>query len=201
MPLTLNVSKDNNSNRWPNRFMVYQVMRVIDTRISNLRATIQKRSRLPYSSVLILRVKTMKGFSITTDSSQFDFNVIYDFIRQSYWAKDIPATVMQKAIENSLCFAVLDNDNHQVGFARVITDYATFGYLADVFIVEEQRGKGLSKWLVDTIVKHPDLQGLRRLMLATYDAHGLYAQYGFEPVVQPENLMQIWDPNVYQRES
>lgn len=142
----------------------------------------------------------MNGFTITTDAAQFNFDVIYQFIGQSYWAKGIPRRVMQRAIENSLCFAVIDTQGTQVGFARVITDFATFGYLADVFIIEQERGKGLSKWLIDTIVKHPDLQGLRRLMLATYDAHGLYAQFGFEPVTQPEHLMQIWDPNVYQRD-
>ncbi|QYJ99710.1 GNAT family N-acetyltransferase [Shewanella alkalitolerans] len=112
----------------------------------------------------------------------------------------IPKETMKRAIANSLCFGVFDTDNKQVGFARLITDSATFAYLADVFILPSHRGMGLSKHLMETIVAHPDLQGLRRIVLATRDAHGLYAQYGFQPIENPEILMQIWHPNVYQRE-
>ncbi|WP_407029457.1 MULTISPECIES: GNAT family N-acetyltransferase [Vibrio] len=139
----------------------------------------------------------VQGFEISTDNNRLNFEVIYEFISQSYWAADIPKATLEKAISNSFCFGVYDPIGHQVGFARLITDKATFAYLADVFIIESQRGKGLSKRLVETIVTHPELQGLRRMVLATRDAHGLYAQYGFKPVENPEILMQIWQPNIY----
>ncbi|SHO54601.1 acetyltransferase [Vibrio quintilis] len=104
---------------------------------------------------------------------------------------------MQKAIANSLCFGVYKDSGEQVGFARMITDKATFAYLSDVFISETHRGAGLSKWLIHEIVSHPELQGLRRIVLATSDAHGLYEQYGFKPIANPEIFMQIWQPDVY----
>ena len=142
----------------------------------------------------------VQGYRISTDKKHLDFEVIYDFISGSYWASGIPKHTLEKAISNSFCFGVYDRHDCQVGFARLITDKATFAYLADVFIVENHRGKGLAKWLVESIVSHPDLQGLRRVVLATRDAHGLYAQYGFQPIENPEILMQIWHPDVY-RES
>jgi len=141
----------------------------------------------------------VQGFKISTDNNDLDFEVIYDFISNSYWAEDIPKDTLRTAISNSFCFGVYDSIGRQVGFARLITDKATFAYLADVFVIPSQRGKGLSKWLVETIVSHSDLQGLRRMVLATRDAHGLYAQYGFKPVENPEILMQIWQPNVYRK--
>jgi N-acetylglutamate synthase-like GNAT family acetyltransferase len=140
----------------------------------------------------------MKGFTISSDPEQQDFDVIYGFLSQSYWAKGIPKEVLRKAIKHSLCFGIFSNTGQQVGFARFITDRATFAYLADVFIVEEYRGLGLSKCLIQTMVDHPELQGLRRVMLATKDAHGLYQQYGFTQIAEPEMLMQKWQPNVYQ---
>ncbi|WP_105254457.1 GNAT family N-acetyltransferase [Pseudoalteromonas sp. T1lg75] len=139
----------------------------------------------------------MKGYRISTKHEDLDFEVIYQFISQSYWAMGIPRATLRKAIDNSLCFGVFENGGIQVGFARLITDRATFAYLADVFVVEAHRGKGLSKWLVESIVSHPDLQGLRRMVLATRDAHGLYAQYGFKRIENPEILMQIWQPDIY----
>ncbi|NVK25046.1 MAG: GNAT family N-acetyltransferase [Gammaproteobacteria bacterium] len=144
----------------------------------------------------------MNGFKISTDKKLLDFDVIYNFISNSYWAKAIPVEVMQKAIKNSLCFGVFKQDNdgkttEQVGFARVITDKATFAYLADVFILPAYQGLGLSKILVANIVAHPELQGLRRMMLATKDAHGLYQQYGFQPIDNPDLLMQIAKPDIY----
>lgn len=146
----------------------------------------------------------MKGFSISTDNNLIDFELVYSFISQSYWAKGIPVNTMRKAIDNAFCFGVYADPTKskenlkQVGFARMITDKATFAYLADVFILEEFRGLGLSKFLVEHIVSHPDLQGLRRIMLATKDAHGLYKRYGFKEIEYPEMLMQIWKPDVYQ---
>lgn len=139
----------------------------------------------------------MQGYTISTDQADLDFEFIHQFISRSYWATGIPAQTLKKAIEHSLCFGVFDAAGQQIGFARVITDKATFAYLADVFIIESVRGRGLSKWLIETIVNHSDLQGLRRIMLATRDAHGLYSQYGFSGIENPEMLMQIWHPNVY----
>ncbi|AYO04191.1 GNAT family N-acetyltransferase [Vibrio parahaemolyticus] len=139
----------------------------------------------------------VQGFEISTDINRLNFEVIHDFISRSYWAAGIPKATLEKTISNSFCFGIYDSIGHQVGFARLITDKATFAYLADVFIIESQRGKGLSKWLVETIVSHPELQGLRRIVLATSDAHGLYAQYGFKPIENPDILMQIWQPNIY----
>ncbi|TMN82659.1 MULTISPECIES: GNAT family N-acetyltransferase [unclassified Pseudoalteromonas] len=137
------------------------------------------------------------NYSISTDKSKLNFNVIYNFIANSYWAKGIPKSVMQKAIDNSMCFGVYSAHNEQVGFARVVTDNATFAYLADVFIIPHLQGRGLSKLLIKTIVEHPELQGLRRFLLATSDAHGFYAQYGFKPIDNPALLMQINPVNVY----
>ncbi|TMP42015.1 GNAT family N-acetyltransferase [Pseudoalteromonas citrea] len=139
----------------------------------------------------------MKGFNIRTNIDDMDFDTVYQFLSQSYWAKGIPRTTLRKAMMNSFCFGVFDEQEKQVGFARLITDKATFAYLADVFILESHRGMGLSKWLVEIIVKHPELQGLRRMVLATKDAHGLYSQYGFKSIENPEMLMQIWQPSIY----
>ena len=135
---------------------------------------------------------------ITTDKALFDFDVIYGYISQSYWAKGIPRKVMRAAIENSLCFGVFEDDK-QVGFARVITDSATFAYLADVFILSDYQGRGLSKELMTKIIEHPQLQGLRRMMLATADAHGLYTKFGFSPVTNPSILMENWQPDIYEK--
>jgi GNAT superfamily N-acetyltransferase len=104
---------------------------------------------------------------------------------------------VERAIAGSLCFGLFSEQGDQVGFARMITDCATFAYLADVYVLEEHRGKGLGKWIVETILAHPSLQGLRRILLATRDAHQLYAQFGFEPLANPESLMSIHRPNVY----
>lgn len=141
---------------------------------------------------------TAADYQVSSDPARLDFATIHQFIASSYWAAGIPAAVLRKAMENSLCFGVYDGDGQQVGFARVITDKATFAYLADVFILPPHRGLGLSKMLIQAVVNHPELQGLRRMMLATRDAHSLYAQYGFTAVVNPQSLMQIWQPDIYQ---
>jgi N-acetylglutamate synthase-like GNAT family acetyltransferase len=135
-------------------------------------------------------------YSISTDKSKIDLNTVHDFLMHSYWSENIPKDVVKKSIDNSLCFAVYHHEN-LIGFARVISDFATFAYLADVFILPGQRGKGLSKWLMQVIMDHPDLQGLRRFTLATRDAHGLYAQFGFTSFDRPERWMQKHDPDVY----
>lgn len=140
------------------------------------------------------------GFSISTDPTRLDLAVIHGFLVQSYWSAGIPEATVRRAMANSLCFGVFDGDR-QVGFARVVTDRATFGYLADAFVLPDHRGRGLSKWLVAVVLDHPDLQGLRRLLLATRDAHGLYTQLGFKPVAVPGNFMDRHDPDVYRRAS
>jgi len=133
----------------------------------------------------------LEKYRITTEQTEFELDTIHGYLTQSYWAKGITKQTVQRSIENSLCFAVIKNTEELVGFARVITDKATFAYLADVFIVEEEQGQGLGKKLISFILAHPELQGLRRFALATKDAHGLYSQFGFQPIGKPENLMQI----------
>ncbi|HZR64831.1 MAG TPA: GNAT family N-acetyltransferase [Terriglobales bacterium] len=136
---------------------------------------------------------------VSTDRGRLDINLIYEFLsKRSYWAEGVPRDVVEHAIENSLCFGLFEG-GRQVGFARAITDYATFAYLADVFVLESHRGRGLSKFLMECIVKHPKLQNLRRWMLATKDAHSLYAKFGFAPLEQPERFMCRANPDVYKR--
>jgi GNAT superfamily N-acetyltransferase len=136
------------------------------------------------------------NYYISTDRSKLDLRFIHEFLNKAYWCEGVPVEIVKKSIENSLCFGVYDHGK-QIGFARVVTDYCTFGYLADVFIIEEYRGKGLSKDLMKHIKEHPDLQGFRNFVLATIDAHGLYEQFGFEPVKNPERLMAISRPGLY----
>ena len=143
-----------------------------------------------------------ENFIISTDKSKLDLAVIHKYLStESYWAKNIPLALVQKSIEGSFCFGVYKNDkpdeNKQVGFARVITDNTTFGYLADVFILEEYRGIGLSKWLMQEIMNHQELQGFRRWMLATRDAHKLYEQFGFTALDKPERIMQMTLTDAY----
>jgi N-acetylglutamate synthase-like GNAT family acetyltransferase len=141
--------------------------------------------------------KMSVDFFISTNQNEFDFDAIHCFLSDTYWSKGIPKATLSKAINNSLCFSVLSKEGEQIGFARMITDKATFGYLADVFIIPEYRGHGLSKALMEAIVEHPELQGLRRMVLATKDAHGLYQQFGFKAIAQPDLFMEIWQPDVY----
>ncbi|MBI3943518.1 MAG: GNAT family N-acetyltransferase [Chloroflexi bacterium] len=141
---------------------------------------------------------TQGGFSISTDPSKLQLNVIHEFLKNAYWCKNIPRALVQKAIAHSLCYGIYEG-TQQVGFARVITDFATYAYLSDVFVLESHRGRGLSKWLMTCIQMHPDLQGLRRWTLATRDAHGLYSQFGFYPLKAPERWMEISDSDIYLR--
>jgi GNAT superfamily N-acetyltransferase len=136
-------------------------------------------------------------YEISTDPARLDLDTAHDFIAvHSYWARGIPRSTFERALANSLTFGVY-RGTQQVGLARVVTDYASFGYLADVFIAESERGQGLSKWLMDCLLSHPGLQGLRRMMLATLDAHGLYQQYGFTPLAAPERFLERHNPNIY----
>ena len=125
-----------------------------------------------------------------------DIDLIHSFLSRSYWAEGISKEIVRRSIEGALCFGVFEKEK-QIGFARMITDRATFAYLADVFIIEEYRGRGLSKWLMEVILSHPDLQGLRRMMLATRDAHELYKKFGFTTLNNVDRWMHIHQPDIY----
>jgi GNAT superfamily N-acetyltransferase len=137
-------------------------------------------------------------FLISTNHELLDLDVILGFLTNSYWAKGISREVVARSIEHSLCFGIYDAKSSQVGFARVISDRATYAYLGDVFVLESHRGRGLSKWLMECILKHPNLQGLRRWTLLTRDAHGLYSQFGFTPVKAPQCYMELHRPDIYE---
>jgi GNAT superfamily N-acetyltransferase len=136
------------------------------------------------------------GFVVTTDPKMIDHGVVAEFLASSYWARGIPPETVSKSIDGSLCFALRDA-TRQVGFARAITDRATIAYLGDVFVLPEVQSKGLGRWLVECVMSHPELQGLRRWVLVTHDAHGLYEQFGFKGLARPEGFMELYDPNVY----
>lgn len=140
---------------------------------------------------------SLSEVEVSTDSSLLNLDLTYSYITNSYWANGIPRDVFENSVKNSLCFGVYKN-KVQIGFARVVSDYSTFAYLGDVFIVEEERGKGYSKILMDTIMNHPQLQGLRRFCLGTKDAHDLYKKYGFEMIKSPQNWMEIKRSHIYQ---
>ena len=137
-------------------------------------------------------------YLISTDKERLDVATIHGFLTTSYWATGVPIEIVKKSIEHSLNFGLFQN-NQQIGFARVITDYATFAYLADVFVLEPFRGRGLSKWLMQVIVDHPELQGLRKWTLFTRDAHGLYRQVGFTSLANPERAMERNFPDIYKQ--
>jgi GNAT superfamily N-acetyltransferase len=135
-------------------------------------------------------------YLISTDRSRLDVAALHAYLTASYWSPGIPLATVEKAIRGSICFGMF-RDREQVGLARVITDAATYAYLCDVYILEEHRGKALGKWLMQTVVSHPQLQGLRRFTLATRDAHGLYAQFGFQPLADPARHMEISVLDIY----
>jgi GNAT superfamily N-acetyltransferase len=159
-------------------------------------------------------------FMISTDPARLDLDVIHEFLTNCYWAKGIPRDVVARSIEHSLCFGIYDGSRQeaspsrierekdgatpakqgfqQVGFARVISDFATIAYLGDVFVLESHRGLGLGKWMMECIMQHPALQGLRRWMLLTRDAHGLYSQFGFTPLKTPDRYMELPNAGVYE---
>jgi len=147
-------------------------------------------------------------FLISTDRKRLSLDVVHDFLTNCYWAKGISRDVVARSIEHSLCFGIYDESPSPakearfsapgpVGFARVVSDFATVAYLGDVFVLESHRGRGLSKWLMECITQHPALQNLRRWILLTRDAHGLYSQFGFTPLRAPERYMELHRPHVY----
>jgi GNAT superfamily N-acetyltransferase len=142
-------------------------------------------------------------YLISTDKNLLNLDVIYHFISTSYWAGGVSREIVEKSVNNALCFGVYDNSvpsgKKQIGFARVITDLATFGYLADVFIIDGYQGQGLGKLLVQFILDYPELQNLRRLLLGTRDAHSLYEKFGFKPMKNPQNFMEIHKPDLYKK--
>jgi GNAT superfamily N-acetyltransferase len=165
-------------------------------------------------------VEARRGeFLISTDPARLDLDVIYGFLTNCYWAKGIPRDVVARSIEHSMCFGIYDGSREespglaketrhgapgrdgaaaQVGFARVISDFATIAYVGDVFVLDTHRGRGLGKWLMESITRHPALQNLRRWILTTRDAHGLYSQVGFTPVKSPERFMELHRPDIYE---
>jgi GNAT superfamily N-acetyltransferase len=136
-------------------------------------------------------------FEITTDQARLDLDVIHEYLaQQSYWARGVPRLTLEKSVRNSLCFGLCEG-NRQIGFARVISDYATIAYLGDFFVSPQYRGRGLAKWLMECVTAHPDLQNLRRWILVTKDAHALYRRYGFTQLARHESFMERYDPDVY----
>ena len=141
---------------------------------------------------------THPPFEISTDPARLDIATIHAFLAGTYWSPEIPREIVERAIGGSLNFGAYEGDA-QVGFVRVVTDRATFAYLCDVFVLEPWRGRGLSKLMMECVMSHPELQNLRRWMLATADAHGLYRQFGFASLARPERMMEITVPDIYQR--
>lgn len=135
-------------------------------------------------------------YEISTDKARLDIDLIHSFLASTYWAPGIPRSVVERSIEHSLAFGAFQG-KEQVGFARVITDFATFAYIGDVFVIPEHRGRGIARQLMHSILAHPDLQGLRRFLLATVDAHGLYKQVGFVPLLHPDHFLSIHHADVY----
>ena len=146
----------------------------------------------------ILFERRREEFVLSTDPLRLDLEVIHNFLTTSYWAKGVPRATVARSIEHSLCFGIYDGQGGQVGFARVISDFATFAYIADVFVLESHRGLGLGKFLMECIRQHPSLQELRRWTLSTRDAHRLYSQFGFRPLQWPDRYMEILRQNIYE---
>lgn len=149
-------------------------------------------------------------YLLSTDPVRVDVDAVHASLTRAYWSEGVPLDIVRRAIAGSIPFSVWwepearvegGTPPAQVAFARAITDRATFAYVADVYVLEEHRGRGLSRWMMEALVAHPDLQGLRRMILATRDAHGLYAKFGFTPLAAPPRWMEKWDPDVYRRVS
>jgi GNAT superfamily N-acetyltransferase len=144
-------------------------------------------------------IEQVRGeYVVSTDSTRLDLAAVHRYLAASYWSPGLPLDVLTRAVAGSLCFG-LYRGAEQVGFARVITDRATFAYLCDVYVLDAHRGRGLGRWLLEVVVVHPALQGLRRFVLVTRDAHGLYERFGFRPLARPEAYMEVHRPDVYAR--
>ncbi|MGC8517561.1 MAG: GNAT family N-acetyltransferase [Steroidobacteraceae bacterium] len=139
------------------------------------------------------------GYVLSDDPARLDFDAVHAYLRRSYWAKSIPLEIVRRALEASLCIGLYAPDGAQVGLCRLISDYTTFCYVSDVYVLESHRGRGLSKAMMRAALEHPRLQGLRRWSLVTHDAHGLYEQFGFRSVAHPQRHMERLDPDIYLR--
>ena len=142
---------------------------------------------------------TSDGYLISDDPARLDVSAIHAFLARSYWAAGVPREIVEHSVRNSLCIGAYTAAGEQVGLARVVTDYATFAWLCDVYVLEPHRGRGVSKALMRAVISHPRLQTVRRLTLGTRDAHGLYAQFGFTPLAKPENQMEKRQPQPWQQ--
>ncbi|MDX6711492.1 MAG: hypothetical protein QOH96_2508 [Blastocatellia bacterium] len=140
----------------------------------------------------------LHNYVLSDDRSRVDLKVVHRFLRTAYWSEEVPIEIVETAIANSLCFGIY-LEQSQIAFARVVTDYATFAYLADVFVLPEYRGQGLSKWMMSGIIGHEGLKNVRRFMLMTRDAQGLYRQFGFAPLTEPERVMEISEVDFYKK--
>ena len=156
---------------------------------------------MPFANPEMIAEHHRGEFTVSTDPSRLDLDAIHTFLTNCYWATGEPREVVARSIEHALCFGVYDGSGALVGFARVISDFATIAYVGDVFVLESRRGRGLGKWLMECITGHPALQNLRRWILTTRDSHGLYSQVGFTPVKFPERYMEKHDPHVYETSS
>jgi GNAT superfamily N-acetyltransferase len=143
--------------------------------------------------------RTIGDYVISADTKRLDTLAIHGYLRRSYWSEGIPFDVVDRAVKASLCIGAYDAAGAQVGLVRLISDYATFCFVCDVFVLEPHRGRGLSKAMMAMAMQHPDLQGLRRWTLGTLDAHGLYRQFGFSALAHPERVMEIFVPDIYKR--
>jgi GNAT superfamily N-acetyltransferase len=145
--------------------------------------------------------RTRGNHLVTTDPARLDLDAVHGFLVTGYWCEGIPRELLARAIAHSLCFNLLEDGGRQVGFARVCTDHATYAYLMDVYVLPERRGRGLGRWLMECVMDHPSLAGLRRFSLVTRDAHGLYRPFGFAPLAHPERHLEIVRPDVYREAS
>ncbi|HEX7390710.1 MAG TPA: GNAT family N-acetyltransferase [Acidiphilium sp.] len=140
---------------------------------------------------------TLPGYALSTDKQHLDVDMIHHFLsEESYWSRGVPRDVVERAVRHSMCFGVY-HEGKQVGFGRVVTDHASFALLADLFVIEGHRGRGISKWMLRCIIDHEALQGLRRWLLLTSDAHELYARFGFTPLGSPSRFMEVLRANIY----
>jgi GNAT superfamily N-acetyltransferase len=137
-------------------------------------------------------------FLVSTDPRRLDLHGVHHFLTNCYWAEGIPLEVVERSVKHALCFGIYDGSGAQVGFARVVSDFSTVAYLGDVFVLESHRGRGLGKWMMECIMQHPALEGMRRWILVTRDAHGLYKQFGFTPLQSAERFMELHRPDLYE---
>jgi GNAT superfamily N-acetyltransferase len=139
-------------------------------------------------------------YTVTTDPARLDLEAVYSYLSRAYWCEGIPREIVERAVRRSICFSLLEGER-QIGLVRVVSDYTTFAYLCDVFVLESHQGKGLGSWMMQCVMQHPDLQGLRRWHLTTRDAHELYRKVGFVPLSKPERHMELFTPDIYKHKS